>query len=218
MISGVVFDMDGVMFDTEKLCCDIWLEVYRGDGIPITREVLNSFAGMTSESTAAFMLKRYGGGHDYRALDRLAEQRMAQRLRAEGVPVKPGLLPLLAYLREKEYRIALATSNVEHVARVALESAGVLPAFHATVFGDTIARSKPAPDIYLAAAAALGLPPEHCVALEDSPAGIRAAHAAGLYPVMVPDQIQPDDEIRSCLFALVPTLHDIPALLEAHNL
>jgi HAD superfamily hydrolase (TIGR01509 family) len=217
MIAGVVFDMDGVMFDTERLSCDVWLELYREDGIPVTREVLHSFAGMTSESTSAFMVERYGDGHDYRALDHLAEQRVAQKLRAEGVPCKPGLLPLLTYLRGKGYRIALATSNVEHVARVALELAGVLPAFHATVFGDTIAHSKPAPDIYLAAAAALGLPPEHCVALEDAPAGIRAAHAAGLYPVMVPDQIQPDDEIRSYLFALVHTLYDIPALLEAHN-
>ncbi|MDR0381901.1 MAG: HAD family phosphatase [Oscillospiraceae bacterium] len=217
MISGVVFDMDGVMFDTERLNCDVWLEVYRADGVPVTREVLIAFAGMTAESTAVLMTERYGGGHDYRALDRLAEQQVARRLQAEGVPLKPGLLPLLAYLREREYRVALATSNVESVAGAALELAGVKSAFHATVFGDSIARSKPSPDIYLAAAAALGLPPGHCMALEDAPAGIRAAHAAGLYPVMVPDQIQPDDTIRPLLFALVPTLNDVPALLEKHN-
>ena len=130
------------------------------------------------------------------------------------MPVKPGLRPLLAFLRKNGYGMTVATSTDEEKTRYNLAKAGVEGYFAKIVCGDMVARGKPEPDIYLKACEVLGLAPAACMALEDSPAGILAAYRAGMRPVMVPDTVQPDAATEKLLYAKLPALDGVIGLLE----
>lgn len=213
-IQGVVFDMDGVMFDTERVVLDGWAYAAERSGIPLAEPLLLSLIGTNKAYTRRLLLDGLPGGTDVDRLMALESEYVQETLRIGGVPVKPGLYDLLAVLEAKNIRRAIATSSARaHVDRN-LGSAGIPDTcFDAIVTGDCIRRSKPAPDIYLAAASALALAPQACLALEDSPLGIRSAFDAGLMPVMVPDLILPSSDVRPMLHALIRSLADVPALL-----
>ncbi|MBR6790886.1 MAG: HAD family phosphatase [Oscillospiraceae bacterium] len=217
MISAVIFDMDGLMLDTERLFIESWDWAGEQLGVGPFGHLGYQTLGMTSESERIAIDEAFGGRITLEQVNVLRKEYFRRYFEEHGVPVKPGLFELLKWLKEQGIRTSVATSTPAESALSELRSAGILPYFDEAVCGDMIARSKPAPDIFLAAAAKLGVAPENCMVLEDSLNGIRAAFAAGMTSVMIPDLVQPDDEIRQKYSYCVGSLHDVRPIIEKLN-
>ncbi len=214
MIRGAIFDMDGLMTDTENLFLRFWCQVMGELGYEEHREVVAHCIGMDHGATQRYVKEQLGADFDYLAIMQEVGRRSRAYTEVHGVPVKPGLYELLDYLDRVHIPYAVATSTVYDNAVRRLDSIGVLGRLSGLVTGNMVAHGKPDPEIFLRAAEALGLPPESCMVLEDSPHGILAAHRAGCLPVMIPDLKQPDAETRAMLFAMTDRLDRVIDLLE----
>lgn len=195
-MKAVIFDMDGILFDTEVLCRDSWVSVARQYGITDMEEFFPTCIGRSMKDNAASFRERYGQQTDYLAFRKQADICFWKYIQENGLPIKPGVYEILEALKAADYQIGLASSTgynsvVEHLKR-----AEIIEYFSVLATGDMVEHSKPHPDIYLLACERLGAEPGETYAIEDSPNGIRSAHAAGLKPVMVPDMIEPDREMR----------------------
>ena len=188
MLKGVIFDMDGVLFDTERLTLEGWRLAARQAGCPLDDAVVLSTNGISEADTKLTFLRQYGEAYPYDALRAEMKQYKDDCL-AQGIPVKSGVYRLLQVLREKGIRTAVASSNDRVHVTDYLQRTGLLLQMDAFVCADMVRQAKPAPDVYLRAAEALGLPPESCIAIEDAPPGLVAARCAGCIPVMIPDLI-----------------------------
>lgn len=186
MIAGVLLDMDGLMFDTERLGYEGWKAAGRTLGLTIPDEVIASMRGTGLERSRALFNEAIPGANYDRA-HALRLDYAEQRIRQDGLPVKPGLRELLEWLKQTGIPAVLATSTGREKAQRYLRMAAVEGYFSAAVFGPEVAQPKPAPDIFLAAAAAIQAAPAQCVVLEDSPNGLRAGKAAGCRTIVVPD-------------------------------
>lgn len=187
VVSAVIFDMDGVMFDTERLAAAGWAEAGRLLGYEIPVELVNRMRGVSVEGCRTLFRETLGEERDYGRARAIRQAYVRDWIARNGVPVKPGLRELLVYLKQTGRGAALATSSVRTVAEGYLKSAGVRAFFDCLICGDMVRRGKPEPDIFLAAAAGLGCSPGNCLVLEDSEAGLWAAHRAGCRPVFLPD-------------------------------
>lgn len=209
MIQGVIFDLDGTLLDTEKLYKRFWVEAANHLGFPMRDKhalMIRSMAAMYAEP----LLKReVCPEFDYHAVRALRREMMEAFIDENGVEPKPGMAQLLRALREKGLRIGLATATPPERARKYLRMVHAEEYFDAIVCACMVEHGKPAPDIYVLAAKSLGVSPSEAVAVEDAPTGVRAAHAAGLIPVMIPDQDQPDEEIRALCAAVLPSLFEL---------
>lgn len=214
MIKGVLFDMDGVMFDTEQMGLDVWAHLGKQHGFEMPREVWLSVLGLRFEEIAQVIQSNLGPSFPFSAYWESLKQIIDDRISLYGMPQKPGLVPLLEYLKEHDYRFTVATSTLRSRVENYMNAAGVRAYFDEIVCGDMVKRGKPAPDIYQKAAQTIGLPPEECIALEDSPRGILSAHRAGVHPIFIPDLLTIDQETESLLYAKVSSLFDIISLLE----
>lgn len=213
MTKAVIFDMDGLMFDTEALAKKGWLVIGREMKLPITDEILHRVVGMNAARVEQECVAYFGPGFDYYRFRDLVDSYMRQTLEENGVPLKRGLRELLEFLHASGFKMAVASSSSRATVEHHLENTGLSGYFGALVCGDMVERSKPAPDIFLRAADELGTPPCDCLVLEDSANGIRAAHAAGIRSVMIPDLIEPTAELRSLASSVCESLHDIIPLL-----
>ncbi len=213
--AAVIFDMDGLMFDTERLSLEAWQVVGRENGLPITHELAMLVVGKGPESTKAVFETHLGPlPHFFE----LREQRLAiaQRIiETDGMPLKKGLKELMAFLKENNLLTALATASPRASAGYYLEKAELIDYFDQIVFGDMVENPKPAPDIYLQVCNRLGVAPQSCLTLEDSPVGIKAAYLAGTKPVMIPDLILPDESVEPMLFAKADSLLDVIPMFSA---
>ncbi|MDO4316783.1 MAG: HAD family phosphatase [Lachnospiraceae bacterium] len=207
--SAVVFDMDGVIFDSERLVMESWLTLAERDGYGDMKGVLYRCLGVNAVETKEIFLEHYGREFPYEAYRKEASRWFHERFDGGRLPLKPGVRELLAALQKAGIGAALASSTREAVVRQELGDAGLLPYFSGLICGDMVKRSKPAPDIYLAACELLDVPPEQAVAIEDSFNGIRSAHAAGLRPIMVPDLLPPDDEMRRLSYRIFGDLTEV---------
>ena len=215
MIKSVIFDMDGLLIDSERLEMSSWRQAFREMGLPFSEQLIASCRG-TGREDIRRRFEAYLAGQPVEFDDLLGRKnQFARQVTArEGAHPKMGALTLLSWLRDKGYAIALATSTGEEIAAQKLRSIGFYEYFDLCVYGSMVARYKPAPDIFLHAIGLLGCRPQECLVLEDSPNGIRAAHAAGAKPMMIPDLTQPDDELKELLWAQGTTLLDAIPLLE----
>lgn len=203
--SAVVFDMDGTLLDTERLFIEAWEEA-EGNASPALHDALVAIIGVTRERSEEIIYERLGRDYPYEAR-RLAVDEVFRRARENGtLPVKAGAAQILRTLWRKGYKMGLASSTERELVIPELEAAGLAGYFDAVICGGDAARGKPAPDIFLKAAEALGTDPARCLAVEDSRNGILAAHAAGMIPLMVPDLIPPDAELRALAAAVCPDL------------
>ena len=218
MIKNVIFDMDGVLIDTEALILDIWEQIARREGIAGIRGTLMQCIGITAPETEALFLRVYGKDFPYHKYRGMASEIFQAQVAKNGLPVKPGVYQLFDFLLENRYRIGLASSTREEAVRSHLERSGFGKYFKTVITGDMVEHSKPRPDIYLLACRELGVDPEEAYAIEDSPNGIRAAHAAGMRPVMVPDMIAPDDEMRKLSFLIRTDLFEVLDYLRKEGL
>lgn len=213
-IRGVLFDMDGLVLDTERLYTRFWMEASRCCGFSMTLEQALGMRSLGAKDGASRILSYFGPDADYQRIRAKRIELMDAFIEKEGVIPKPGIRELLRYLKEHGIKTAIATSSPIARAQAHLGSLGLAEQFDAICSSHDVAHPKPAPDIYIHAAATLGLKPEECLALEDSPAGILSAYRAGCFPAMIPDLDQPDEEILQILFAKADSLTDIIDLLE----
>lgn len=213
MVEAVLFDMDGLMLDTERLTRSLRQKALEEMGIPF-RDLTLLVMGKSEPLVRQVYLEHYGADYPYDEVRRRIRELRAAYLADHPIPVKPGLFPLLRYLRQENIPAAVASSTFREVALPLLEQAEIAPWLSGMVFGDMVERSKPEPDIFLAAAKTVGAAPSGCMVLEDSPSGLLAAHRAGMKPVMVPDIARPDEELRKILYGCVERLDQVIKLLE----
>ena len=217
MPNAVIFDMDGVIFDTERIWIECWAPVGQAHHIKDIEIVLRErCVGITAASMKAILLETYGADFPY---DQYVKEATAVFKARYGVnlPMKPGVKELLSFLREAGAPVALASSTGTRIIREELTAAGLMDYFQVITGGEEVSRSKPAPDIFLLAARRLGVEPGRCFVIEDSYNGIRAAHEAGMRPIMVPDLLPPDDEMRATAEAILPSLAEVPDYLRGQG-
>ena len=213
---AVIFDMDGTLLDTESVFRTVVFEVCTELGFEMTDAVHMSMVGGSHENTNRLLIEAYGVTFPYSLFDERCRVIMRGRTHS-GVPIKPGALELVTELRERNIPTAVATSSRNPHAQHHLTAAGLLHLFDTVVTRDDVVNPKPHPEPYLTAAQRLGVDPLTCLALEDSHAGVRAAHAAGMQTVMVPDLVHPSEEIRALGIAVMESLdHVRQAAFERH--
>ena len=213
-VAGVLFDMDGVVIDTEKLYTRFWREAAEELGHPMTLEQALQMRSLGRGPSQEKLDSFFGPGVlDYDTLRARRIERMDAFVAVHGIEEKPGIRALLAHLQEKGIPCAITSSSSVPLIREHLGNLGLLEYFTALCSGKDVPKGKPAPDIYLHGAATIGVAPENCLAIEDSPAGIEAAWRAGCMAVIVPDQDQPDALTLSRSFARADSLFDVMELI-----
>lgn len=193
---AVVFDMDGVIFDSERLVLLCWEKVAERHHIEGITEVMTACIGTTKVRTEEIVSDHYGEDFPYDAFSKEASALFHEIADRDGLPVKRGVRELLDYLHEQEIPLAVASSTRLEVVSQELKQAGLYEYFQIVMGGDQLRRSKPEPDIYLMACDKLGTKPAQAYAIEDSYNGIRSAYSAGMKPIMVPDILPPTEEMR----------------------
>ncbi len=212
MIEAVVFDMDGLILDSERLEAEASAKARRELGLPDDWDLIINSKGTTHDIWME--LHRKSCGEELFPLFAQRVSKVFHQAHLLGCPVKKGFHQLMSYLREHGYRVAVATSTYEQEARSALGHADGLRYLDALVTGDMVPHSKPHPAIYEEACRRLGVAPQNAMALEDSHNGLRAAHAAGMKAVMVPDMMPYTPEMAQIIYARVDSLLDVIPLLE----
>lgn len=220
MIKAVVFDMDGVIFDSEKLYRKHWMISAKEYGLDeeVMKTLLDKIAGATKERNEKLMKDHFGQDFDYMVFRESTMNRMDKDIDENGVELKPGVRELFNYLKGHGYMIGLATSTVKERAERNLKRAGLISYFDGIMYGGIVTNGKPAPDIYEHACQLLGVPVSEAIGVEDSINGIISSHAAGLYTIMVVDLIQPNDEVRAIADQIYDSLFEVKELLESGTL
>ena len=207
--SAVIFDMDGTLFGTEQIAIDAIRAAFREHGVEVPPQALETVIGRAGKETREF-LRRFAPAEV--GVDAFLERGSAiieTRIALEGIPIKPGVLELLAHLRARGVAIGLATSTRSAVALANLHRANIAGYFRTVIGGDQVENPKPHPDVYLRALRELGAAPAETLAVEDSDLGIQAASAAGLRVVHVPDVKRVEARTKALVHREYATLHDL---------
>ncbi len=212
-MNSIIFDMDGVIFDSEKAVFGLWKEIAEKYGFPDIDEVYKRTVGVNSDSTRKIFFDHYGPDFPFDEYLREESQMYHSRYDDGRLPLMPDIERVLEYIKNRGYKIAIASSTRAELVKRQIENAGLIEYFDVIVGGDMVTRSKPHPDIFLEAAERLGAIPEETYVIEDSFNGIRAAHAGGFIPVMVPDMLPPDDEMRDKANFIFDNLKEVESIL-----
>lgn len=216
-IRGVLFDMDGLVLDTESLYTRFWREAAQSFGYPMTVEQSLGMRSLGKKLGQPYLESLFGPSIDYTTLRNRRIELMETYIAEHGIAPKPGIYELLDYLDSQGIAAAITSSSPMGSIQKHLSAVDLLHRFQKLCSGHQIPNGKPAPDIYLLGAKELGLAPEDCLALEDSPTGILSAHRAGCLSVMIPDLDQPDEATEALLYAKADSLADIIDILNAQN-
>lgn len=206
---AVVFDMDGVIFDSEKKVVECWQVVAEKYNIEEIEEACSACLGLNRVATKEYFLGKYGEDFPYEEYKTEMSNLFHERYGNGKIPVKQGAREILDSLRRNGKKVALATSTRKAVVVDELEAAGLYDFFDAIVCGDMVEKSKPAPDIFLRACECLGVNPRDAFAIEDSYNGVRSAHGAGIRTIMVPDLAPENEEMRGLAEVVLPNLCEV---------
>lgn len=216
-MKAFIFDMDGLMFDTERVFIGAWDYAGEKMGLGKAGYMVLRTLGMNTEACNQAWRDEFGADVDIQALWGYSREYLEDYYSRYTVSAKEGLHELLTYLHHQGYRMAVASSTKKAKVEHNLASAGVRSYFDVVVAGDMVAKSKPEPDIYLRAAAELGVDPVDCIALEDSRNGLLSAYAAGMQVIMVPDLWQPDDVVKTFITGPFASLLEVRDWLAAQS-
>lgn len=203
---GVVFDMDGVLLDTERVAALAFDYAGIKTGIGPAGYMTPHLLGLSVEAARPVWIAEFGCGYDEDGIIKFSAEFKREYYKTHEIPAKPGLIPALRELSDAGVRLAVASSTAREIVDSELSAVGALGFFDAVVSGDMVTRSKPDPEIYLRACEAITLAPSECVAVEDARSGVISAHGAGLRVIMVPDLWQPDVETASLTEAVCKDL------------
>lgn len=217
MVKGVIFDMDGTMFDTERLYTVAWKMTGEENGYEFTDELLDSCRGKTTEVIGDIFRDRFGENFDYDRIRQRKHEFFCELIRRDGVPVKKGLFELLGFLSEQKIPAAVATSTMQERAEDMLKMSGVYEKLSGYVYGDMVKESKPAPNIFWKAAEAIGQKPEECLVIEDTTPGVMAGKSAGGYIIHVPDLVKVPEEVKEGIDAQLTDLAQVIDWIRKEN-
>ena len=214
---NVIFDMDGLMFDTEKVFIKAW--DYAGEKIGIGKAgyMVYKTLGMSIVASYEIWNEEFGDRYNQEELRKYTKEFLKNYYENNKVPVKQGLYVLLEYLKNANAKLAVASSSPRWEVEKHLNDAGIIDCFSAIICGDMVEKSKPAPDVYIKACEMLNENPEECIALEDSKNGLLSAYRAGCKPIMVPDLWQPDEEILQIIKGKYSDLEQVKKAYEKYK-
>ena len=217
MVSGIIFDMDGILIDSERQSNEGWLWAAGQFGVDMPMWLIDSFKGAPAELCCKFFDDYYKGVIDYWEAKELRTQHVYKIRETEGIPVKKGVKDIFEYIRNNGLKCAVATSTRRESAEKTLHEIGVWDYLDAVVYGDEVEHGKPEPDIFLRAAKAIGVNPSEAVVVEDSINGIKAGYAADMRVVHIPDTIAIDDDIRKLTYMVCADLNGLIDVVESIN-
>ena len=214
MKMAILFDMDGLMIDSERVTFDGYQYVLKKYGKDITLKQYQTFLGRNVVSTYSLLKEYYGKNFPSEDVVKKVHVYLEEVFETEGIPVKPGLYDLLEYIKKNRYKCAVVTSSSRHRAMQILEKIHVEEYFDVVVCGDDISKGKPDPEIYRVALHKLHEAEENCLVLEDAQTGIEAAYRANIDVIAIPDMKYPDEKYKQMTKCIYTSLHDVIAYLE----
>ena len=214
----VIFDMDGLLVDSEVRTLKAWREVAVEYGIPDIDELFPKITGMNTYTRKKLFASLYGEDFPFAECNEEVRSRAHGSEANDPIPLKKGARELLSYYRENGYKIALASSGLLATIERRMKYHGIYEYFDVIVSGDMVKNSKPDPEIFLLCAEKLGVPPAEITVLEDSANGIKAAYAAGMRPVMVPDLFAPEKEVATLAYDVCASLFEVKEKIEKGSL
>lgn len=213
-IEAVIFDMDGTLFDTEKVSQDCFLKVAREIGYPHMEEISLDCIGLSRGDILSLLQNRLGKSFPAEEYLQMTSRRMKETMEKDGPPIMDGAVNLLNFLKEKGMKMGLASSSRVDTIKSHLERTNLTSYFSIYIGGDMVEYSKPKPHIYWKACKELRVAPENSFAIEDSPNGVRSAFQAGLKTIMVPNMIKPAKEVEDMLFKKCSSLEEVQNYFE----
>ena len=211
MLQGIVFDMDGVLFDTEILYNTSFRLVAKEMHIDEAEKLIKECVGLNHNDMRLYIEANYPGVSFETFMKKGME--IFNGLLERGIPLKEGTKEILTYLGNTDLKIGLASSSTYKIVMENLVQSGLTSCFRVVIGGDMVTHSKPKPDIYLKACKELGIEPQHSIAVEDSINGIKSAYSAGLKAVMIPDMLPPTEEIKPMIYQKFDSLLDLKQFL-----
>lgn len=196
LYDAFIFDMDGLLLDTEKSCWNCFKEVCTEYGYTPDFEIYRKCIGRSAVEGNKILKEGFGNYIPYEKANKKWNELYRSKINTEEIPLKRGIIRFLDYLKEKKMKIAVATSTDTELALKKLKSSGILKYFQTVTGSDRVKNSKPDPDIYLETAKMLNVKPEKCIAFEDSDNGVRSAHSAGMTVIQIPDLTEPVEDVR----------------------
>ena len=212
---AAIFDMDGLLLDTERVCMSIFKQACSNVKLPFYEDVYLSIIGRNSTGIEEIFRQAYGDD-----LDKLHHEWRLNYdaiVKHQPIPIKEGVVELLTWLKENSIPTSVATSTQRDVAEIKLQLSGLDKFFDGLTCGCEVSVGKPDPEIYLLAANRLGVDAKHCLAFEDSNNGVRSAIAAQMTTFQIPDLVEPCDEVKAFGHTILPSLKDVLNYLKSHN-
>lgn len=213
-ISAVIFDMDGIIFDTERLGSILWKKASEEFGYQITDNIYKETIGVNIKETERIFKKYLGENYPFNEIYKRKIQLTEEYIEKHGPPIKTGLFELLEFLESKKIPKGIATSTEKERALYLLKKADIVDRFEAIVYGDDVEKSKPEPDIFLLASKKLRAKPKECIVLEDSDNGILASYRAGMIPILVLDYNTPSPETLKRAYKVFNSLSEVRDFLK----
>ena len=213
-VEALLFDMDGLLIDSERIVQKSWELAGRDLGYPGMGQVIYNLLGVNRAGRDVYFKENLNPEFPCDVFAEQASKRFYE-IASDGVPIKDGARELLEYAMSHGYKLAVATSSRRAYAEKVLNELDIYKYFDGIISGDMVEHSKPHPEIYLKASALVEVEPSHCIALEDAPAGIRAASAAGTIPILIPDLLEPPADIEALAFRKYNSLREVIPLLES---
>lgn len=213
---ALIFDMDGLMLDTEGFYKRSWTQTAKEMGFDLTDELYLKLIGITVADAEQVLADAFGSGFSVEKFHVRAESLYNELHEREGIPLKPGIRELLIWAREEKVVCVVGTSTVRDEAKRRLEHHQILEYFHDVIGGDMVTHGKPHPEIFLKAQQSVGIEPHDCLVLEDAHSGLMAAKAGGMRSCLVPDLLPPSDESRAIAEGVFKSLHEVRTWLANH--
>ncbi len=209
MIKAIIFDMDGLMIDSERVTFECYQEILKGMNLTMDEEFYKTLLGKPLKGIYQRFYDVYGNDFPIEDVIKDVHALMAKRFETEGVPIKTGLKSLLEYLKENNYKTIVATSSNRDRVDTILSQAQITDYFDDSICGDEVTKGKPNPEVFLKSCQKLGVNVDEAIVLEDSEAGIQASYDAGIKVICIPDMKYPEEEFAAKTLKIVDSLLDV---------